>query len=436
MSPAPARLLDALGDAAPPAGGRLTAVRGLLAEASGLDVELGGLVEIEARGSFRSAEVVGFRGDSAQLMPLGDVRGVAPGCRVWPLARGSFVEAGEFLLGRVVGGMGEPIDGGAPLPPGERMPLYREPIPPLERPLLADPLDVGVRSINALLTLARGQRVGLFAGPGLGKSTLLGMIVRGTDADVRVVALVGERGREVREFIDHELADSRRSSVVVAVPSDASPLLRARAAYVATAIAEWFRDRGADVLLLVDSVTRFAMAAREIGLARSEPATTKGYTPSVFAALPGLLERAGRARTGSITGIYSVLVEGGDLQDPIADALLAILDGHVVLSRELAERGHFPAVDVLASVSRAMPVVAPEAQRQRALRLRRLLAAYRDAEDLIQVGAYAKGSDAVVDQAIARREAIDAFLCQAVREPAPLGACVSGMAAALGEEAA
>jgi flagellum-specific ATP synthase len=365
-------------------------------------------------------------------MPLRTLRGVVSGCRVWPRARAASVPAGEFLLGRVVDALGEPADGGVPFPAGAaRAPLYRAPIPPMERALISEPLDVGVASLNSLTPFARGQRVGLFAGAGLGKSTLLGMMLRGTSADVRVVGMVGERGREVREFVERELGDARRSTVVVAVTSDASPLLRMRGAYVATAIAEHFRDRGQQVLLMIDSLTRFAMAAREIGLARGEPSATKGYTPSVFAELPNLLERAGCLGTGSITGVYSVLVEGDDLEDPIADALRAILDGHVVLSRQLAERGHYPAVDPLASVSRTTDVVASPEHRTLASRMRRLLAAYRDAQDLIQVGAYAAGSDVDVDAAIARRAAIESFLRQETRTKRTIAESLAGMRAAL-----
>jgi flagellum-specific ATP synthase len=433
---APAALLEALGDARPARGGRVSAVRGVLAEARDLELPVGGLAEIELEGGFLRAEVVGFASGALQLLPLGAMRGVAPGCRVWPLEAAAAVPAGECLLGRAVDALGDPIDGGPPLPPCARAPLHREPLPALERPPLAEPLDVGVRALNAALTLARGQRVGLFAGSGVGKSTLLGMIVRGTSAAVRVLALIGERGREVREFIERELGPARASTVVVAVPSDAPAALRAHGAYAATAIAEWFRDQGLDVLLLMDSVTRFAFAAREIGLARGEPATTKGYTPSVFAELPRLLERAGRSERGSITGIYSVLVEGGDLDDPIADALRAILDGHIVLSRELSERAHYPAIDLLASVSRAMPVIAPAEQLARAAHLRRLLAAHRDSEDLIQVGAYARGSDPVVDEAIARRRAIDAFLCQSGEERVELASAVAQLERVLAEGAA
>ena len=423
--PTPQALLDALGSAAPLQGGYLTAIRGLLAEARGLDIPVGGLAEIETPGGFFPAEVVGFRSDHLQLMSLSTPRGIEPGCRVWTLARSATVPVGDFLFGRVIGAMGQPIDDGPPFPVAERAALYRDPIPALKRPVLSEPLDVGVRSVNATTTLARGQRIGLFAGTGVGKTTLLGMMARGTDADVRVLALIGERGREVREFIDRDLGEARHNTIVVAVPSDCSPLLRTRGAYVATAIAEYFRDRGKNVLLLVDSITRFAFAAREIGLARGEPATTKGYTPSVFAELPTLVERVGKLEHGSITAIYSVLVEGDDLGDPVADAMRGLLDGHIVLSRDLAERGHFPAVDVLGSISRAMVVVAEPEHRDLAARMRRLMAAYRDAEDLIQVGAYAKGSDPVIDEAIRRRPAIETFLQQEATEAVPMTGLVN-----------
>jgi flagellum-specific ATP synthase len=417
---------------APLRGGYVVSLRGLAVRASGFDAAVGSLVEIEVGGGFVPAEVVGFRDGALELMPLSDLRGVVSGCRVWPRTRAASVPAGDFLLGRVVDALGEPVDDGAPFPAGAaRAALYRAPIPPMERSLIHQPLDVGVAALNALTPLARGQRVGLFAGAGLGKSTLLGMMVRGTTADVRVIGLVGERGREVREFVERELGAARRSTVVVAVTSDASPLLRVRGAYVATAIAEFFRDRGLQVLLMIDSLTRFAMAAREIGLARGEPSTNKGYTPSVFAEMPSLLERAGCLGTGSITGVYSVLVEGDDLEDPIADSLRAILDGHIVLSRELAERGQFPAVDPLGSVSRTAEVVASAEHRALAARLRRLVAAYRDAQDLIQVGAYAAGSDPDVDAAIARRSAIEQFLRQETRSVRTLAESVAGMRTAL-----
>lgn len=434
--PTPAALLEHVERLSPPRGGRLLAVRGIVAEAGGLDLPVGGLAEIETPQGFVPAEVVGFRDERLQLMTLGTMQGAAAGCRVWPRSLRAGVPVSPRMLGRVVDGTGSAIDEGPPLRAQALAPLYRDPISPLERPVIDAPLDVGVRAVNGVATLGRGQRVGLFAGSGVGKSTLLGMVVRGTDADVRVIGLIGERGREVREFVERELGPARATSVVVAVPSDASPLLRMRGAYVATAIAEWFRDQGQDVLLLMDSITRFAFAAREIGLARGEPATTKGYTPSVFAELPKLLERAGRSTLGSITGIYSVLVEGGDMEDPIADALRAILDGHIVLSRDLAERGQFPAIDVLASTSRAMPLISDEEHRGLATRLRQLLAAYRDAEDLIQVGAYASGSDPVIDEAIVRRGLIAGLLCQDRDASISLAASVSELRRVLTEEVA
>ncbi len=430
-----AALLEALGPAAPLAGGYVTAVRGLLAEADAPALPIGALAELETCDGMRPAEVVGFRDGRLQLMPLAPMRGIAPGCRVWPRADVAAIPCGDFLLGRVIDPLGRASDGAGALPQGSPAPLYRASVQPLERPVLSQPLGTGVRAIDAAAALARGQRVGLFAGAGVGKSTLLGMLVRGTSADVRVIGLVGERGREVREFVEREIGPARSRTVVVAVPSDAPPLLRTRGAWAATAVAEWFRDRGLDVLLVMDSLTRFAMAAREIGLARGEPATTKGYTPSVFVELPQLLERAGRLAHGSITGVYSVLVEGNDLADPVADALVAILDGHIVLSRDLAERGHYPAIDVLASVSRAMPAVAARAHRDAASKLRRLLAAHRDSEDLIQVGAYKAGSDAAVDEAIARRAALEAFLRQDTAEVTPLAEAVAGLRRAVGEAA-
>jgi flagellum-specific ATP synthase len=410
-----------------PRGGRITSVRGLCVEASGLELAVGALAEIETGARLVPAEIVGFRGATTQLMPLAAARGIRAGDRVWPLGVRAALPPGESLLGRAIDPLGRPIDDGPALRRRAQVPLYRDPIPALARPMLEQPLDVGVRAINALCTIARGQRIGLFAGAGIGKSTLLGMMVRGTDADVIVCALIGERGREVREFIERELGPARRKSVVVAATSDEAAGLRVRGAYAATAIAEHFRDRGAHVLLVMDSVTRFALAAREIGLARGEPATTKGYTPSVFAELPRLLERAGRHGAGSVTGIYTVLVEGDDLEDPLADALRAILDGHLVLSRDLAEQGRFPALDVLASQSRAMPVVTTRVHRARALRVRRWLAAWRNAQDLIQVGAYAKGSDPDVDEALLHRAGMENFLAQDVAERADLASSISGL---------
>jgi FliI/YscN family ATPase len=415
----------------PVQGGYVTALRGELVEACGLALPVGSLADIETGRVFLPAEVVAFRAGHIELMALDDLRGVAPGARVWPRTEIESVPAGDFLLGRIVGALCEPQDGGPPLPRTRGVPLHRPPLAPLARRALSEPLDVGVAAINALATVARGQRIGLFAGAGLGKSTLLGMIVRGTDADVRVIALIGERGREVRELVDHELGAARRTTVVVAVPADAAPLRKIRAAHTATAIAEHFRDAGRHVLLLMDSVTRFAMAARQVGLARGETTTARGYTPSVFAALPALIERAGCTDSGSITGVYNILVDGDATDDPIAESLRAILDGHIVLSRALAERGHFPAIDPLASVSRVMERVATPEHRQLATHARRLIAAHRDTEDLIQVGAYVAGSDALVDEAVGRRPAMEALLRQDPAIVRTLADAVAGLHAAL-----
>jgi flagellum-specific ATP synthase len=430
----PADLIERIAQRPRPAGGYVSGARGLVTEVEGLALPVGGLAEIELEDRLVPAEVVGFRDGRTQLIPLVNARGLTAGARVWALADRAMVPCGSFLLGRVIDGLARPLDGGPAFPSGLEVPLHRDPISPLARPVLEHPLDVGVAALNASATLARGQRVGLFAGAGVGKSTLMGMMTRGTQADVIVIGLIGERGREVREFIERDLAAARQRSVVVAVPADESPLLRMRGAFVATAIAEGFRDEGRDVLLIMDSLTRFGMAAREIGLARSEPTTTKGYPASVFVELARLLERAGRTQRGSITGIYSVLVEGDDPDDPLADSLRAILDGHFVLSRALAERGHFPAIDVLQSVSRAMDAVVTPQHRALAVKMRRLLAAYRDAEDLIQVGAYAKGSDASVDEAIARRGAIESFLRQERSRAMTVAETLADLRKALGEK--
>jgi FliI/YscN family ATPase len=338
---------------------------------------------------------------------------VRPGDRIVARAGAVSVGVGPQLLGRVLDALGRPLDG-RPLHTDTQYPLFSEPLNPMDRDPVAAPLGTGVRSIDALLTCGRGQRMGLFGGSGVGKSTLLGMITRGTAADVIVMALVGERGREVKGFIDHDLGpEGLKKSVVVVSTSDNPPLLRMRAAYAATAIAEYFRDRGKHVLLLMDSVTRFAMSQREVGLAAGEPPTTKGYTPSVFALLPALLERAGAVRgRGSITGMYTVLVDGDDHNEPIADAVRSILDGHVVLSRELASRHHYPPIDVLQSVSRTMPDVTAVDHRRKAGQVREWMSSIRDSEDLVSVGAYVAGSSPKIDEARARRETIDAFLCQ------------------------
>jgi FliI/YscN family ATPase len=395
--------------------GKVSRVVGLLVESNGPQARIGEVCELRRTdGDTVPVEIVGFRDGKLLSVPLGDTGGIRPGDRI--VARGGVVSmpAGEAMLGRVIDGLGEPIDGLGPLRVRGRALLRPPSMNPLSRDSIPMPLSTGVRAIDGLLTCGRGQRVGLFGGSGVGKSTLLGMMARGTEADVVVLALVGERGREVRSFIEHDLGpEGLQRSVVVVSTSDSPPLVRLRAAYGATAIAEYFRDRGKNVLLMMDSVTRFAMAQREVGLAAGEPPTAKGYPPSVFALLPGLLERAGNVRgRGSITAIYSVLVEGDDTNEPIADAVRGILDGHIVLSRDLAGRNHYPAIDILASISRTMPQVTDGEHRRRAAQLREWLATLRDSDDLVSVGAYVKGSNPRIDAALERRDAIGAFLCQ------------------------
>jgi FliI/YscN family ATPase len=399
-----------------PISGRVVRVVGLIVESIGPRARIGELCELRGDDGAPPLplEVVGFRDGRVLLVPLGDTAGIRPGDRI--VARGGVLSmpVGPNLLGRVMDGLGRPIDGRGPLLETARAPLRPAALNPLARDPVVAVLGTGVRAIDAMLTCGRGQRVGLFGGSGVGKSTLLGMMARGTAADVVVLALVGERGREVRTFLEHDLGPSGlERSVVVVSTSDSPPLVRIRAAFGATAIAEYFRDQGKNVLLMMDSVTRLAMAQREVGLAAGEPPTAKGYPPSVFAMLPGLLERAGNLRDlGSITAIYSVLVEGDDTNEPIADAVRGILDGHIILSRDLAARNHYPAIDVLPSISRTMPDVTDVEHRQKAGMVRDWLAALRDSEDLVSVGAYVPGSSPRVDGALARREAIDAFLRQ------------------------
>ncbi|HJL20377.1 MAG TPA: FliI/YscN family ATPase [Sandaracinaceae bacterium LLY-WYZ-13_1] len=423
-APAPrvdlSRYLPAARAAAIPAlDGWLSEAVGLVLEARGVRASIGDLYQLRPPGQAPiEAEVVGVRGDRTLMMPLGATQGLEVGTPVRRVGRAARAEVGPGLLGRVVDGLGRPLDGG-PLPmlDAER-PLHGAPPSPLLRRPIDAQLPTGVRALDGMLSLAEGQRIGIFAGGGVGKSTLLGMLIRRMRADVAVVALIGERGREVEEFVNRTLGrEGMQRAVVVAATSAEPPLVRARGALYATAVAEHFRDQGLRVLLLMDSVTRYAMALREIGLAVGEPPTTKGYTPSVFAALPRLLERAGTSTgEGSITGLYTVLVEGDDLSDPIADAARAILDGHVVLSRKLAERGHFPAIDVPRSVSRCMTSVVDPAHVELAQRARGLLAAHAEAEDLVAIGAYQAGSVPRLDEALARMPALERFLVQPFEE--------------------
>jgi flagellum-specific ATP synthase len=400
----------------PPVEGQLTRMVGLTMEALGCQAAVGDRCEIAASsGAPMEAEVVGFAADRLYLMPTGDVQGVKPGARVMPRAGAGHVRVGMELLGRVVDGGGEPLDGRGPIYTEDRTRLTGTPLNPLSRASIDRPLDVGVRAINSLLTVGRGQRIGLFAGSGVGKSVLLGMMARYTEADVIVVGLIGERGREVKDFIEKILGEEgRKRAVVVAAPADSTPLMRLHGAWRATAIAEYFRDQGSNVLLIMDSLTRFAQAQREIGLAIGEAPATKGYPPSVFARLPQLVERAGNGDTGqgSITAFYTVLTEGDDQQDPIADAARAILDGHIVLSRRIAEAGHYPAIDVEASISRVMHDIVPHAQMQQARHLKRVLATYEHNRDLVAIGAYRAGTDPRIDAAIAAQPAIMDFLRQ------------------------
>ncbi len=394
--------------------GRIEEIIGLVVSSVGPPVAVGEICLIQSpNGEVIPAEVVGFRSNRVLLMPLGDLEGIAPGFLVTAQKEPFRVPVGPSLLGRILDGLGRPIDNRGPLNAEGKRSASGFPPPPLERQRITEPLSTGIRAIDALLTCGKGQRVGIFSGSGVGKSVLLGMIARNTSAQVNVIALVGERGREVREFVEKDLgAEGLSRSVVVAVTSDQPSLIRLKGALIATAIAEDFRDRGSDVLLMMDSVTRLAMAQREIGLAIGEPPTTRGYTPSVFAMLPRLLERSGPAARGSITGMYTVLVEGDDMNEPVADAVRSILDGHIVLSRKMAARNHYPAIDVLESVSRLMINVVEANHRQAAATLLEHLAVYREAEDLINIGAYVKGSNPRIDLALKKIDSIQEFLRQ------------------------
>lgn len=400
--------------------GRLTRMIGMTLEAVGCNVNIGERCQIETNaGQLEDAEVVGFSEDKIYLMPIGSIHGLGPGARVIPSGRSAEIPVGDALLGRVLDGQGRPIDGKGPVHCASSRPLAAETINPLNRRPIKEALDVGVRSINSVLTVGRGQRMGLMAGSGVGKSVLLGMMTRFTEAEIIVVGLIGERGREVKEFIEQILgAEGLGRAVVVAVPADNSPLMRIQGAMTATTIAEYFRDQGKNVLLLMDSLTRFCQAQREVALAIGEPPATKGYPPSVFARLPQLVERAGNGggKQGSITAFYTVLAEGDDQQDPIVDASRAILDGHIVLSRELADSGHYPAIDIEGSVSRVINQITSEEHRDAIGQLKYLYSSYQQNKDLITVGAYQKGSDTLIDDAIDSMPQIRSFLCQNLNE--------------------
>ncbi|MBU3003253.1 flagellar protein export ATPase FliI [Paraglaciecola arctica] len=413
------RLKDQVPQSPVVACGKLVRGIGLTLEAVGCQMPVGSQCLIQTMDGEIEAEVVGFAEDITYLMPTEAVKGIVPGSRVQPLNREQGLAVGMELLGRVVDGNGQPLDGLGPVKAEKRVPLSRPPMNPLIRKPITLPLDVGVRAINSIITVGLGQRMGLFAGSGVGKSVLMGMMTRGTAADVVVVGLVGERGREVKEFIQDILGEEERAkSVVVASPADTSPLMRLKGCETAVTIAEYFRDKGLNVLLLIDSLTRYAMAQREIALAVGEPPATKGYPPSVFARLPALVERAGNGseNQGSITAFYTVLTEGDDLQDPIADAARAILDGHIVLSRDLADSGHYPAIDIEASISRVMPMVVPEEHVLGARRIRQVYSNYQRNRDLISIGAYTKGTDPRIDLAINAEPAINAFLQQGMQQ--------------------
>jgi flagellum-specific ATP synthase len=410
--------------------GKVSQILGLSIEANGPAADLGEhcLIKIRDWSQPLSAEVVGFKADRVLLMPLGDMAGIGPGCEIMATGEKLRVEVGEGLLGRVLDGLGNPMDELGPILSGQFYPLEAPPPNPLVRHRITAPLAVGIKAIDALLTCGRGQRVGIFAGSGVGKSTMLGMIARNTEADINIIALIGERGREVRDFLERDLGpEGLARSVVIVATSDQPALVRIKGALVATAIAEYFRDQGYHVMLMMDSVTRFAAAQREVGLAIGEPPTTRGYTPSVFALLPRLLERSGMAEFGSITGLYTVLVEGDDMNEPIADAVRGILDGHIVLTRELAHLNHYPAIDVLASVSRLMPELATGEHQAAAGVLRSLLATYRENQDLINIGAYTAGSNPRIDTAIRMIEAINEFLCQTTLEKCPYNETIATM---------
>ncbi len=399
--------------------GKVSDVVGLVIVSMGPNASLGEICVVSDRegNEVCKSEVVGFKDGKVLSIALGEVQNISPSCEIKALGKNFQVGVGMELLGRVIDGLGNPIDGKGEINCSTMMSIHSQPPNPLERERILEPLQTGVRSIDGLLTVGKGQRLGIFAGSGVGKSVTLGMIARNTNADVNVITLVGERGREVREFIEKDLGpEGLKKSVVIVATSDKSALIRLKGAFIGTTIAEYFRDRGMDVVLMMDSLTRFAMAQREIGLTVGEPPTTKGYTPSVFAVLPKLLERAGNTEHGSITGFYTVLVDGDDMTEPIADAVRSILDGHVVLSRQLANKGQFPAVDPLQSISRVMPDIVSRDHKKRAVAFNEILATYKEAEDLINIGAYVKGSNPQIDHALSKITLLRNFLKQDMNE--------------------
>jgi len=411
--------------------GKVTNIVGLVLEGHGPGISMGGMCEIYSKQMDDSimAEVVGFRNNRVLLMPLGDLDGIGPGSKIVARKSNPSVKVGDNLLGRVIDGMGNPLDGKGALVLDHEMPLYGTRTNPLKKKRITEPLDLGIAAINGVTTIGKGQRMAIMAGSGVGKSVLLGMMARNTKADVNVIALIGERGREVKEFIERDLGEEGlKKSVVIAAISDQPALIRVRGAYLATTIAEYFRDQGLDVLFMMDSVTRYAMSMREIGLAIGEPPTTKGYTPSCFARLPKLLERAGNNwSTGSITGLYTVLVEGDDFTEPVADSVRSIVDGHIVLSRELAARNHYPAIDILNSVSRVMNDIVDKEHLALAKRILELCAVYEEAKDLINIGAYVSGNNPDIDTAIAHINAINSFLKQPIETKVALEDCLEQM---------
>ncbi len=415
--------------------GKVTQVIGLMLEVQGIIARIGEVCDIVVQGEPEPvrAEVVGFRDQHSLLMPLGELRGIFPGCAVVPTGHNLTVRVGRHLYGKVLDGLGRPIEDTFDNSAGEDFPVDNRPPNPLKRKRIDTVLPTGVRAVDSLLTCGKGQRIGIFAGSGVGKSTLLGMIARHGSADVNVIGLIGERGREVLEFLQEDLGpEGMARSIIVAATSDQPALVRLKGAFVATTIAEYFRDQGLDVMLMMDSVTRFAMAQREVGLAVGEPPATKGYTPSVFALLPKLLERSGMGQKGSITAFYTVLVDGDDLNEPIADAVRGILDGHIVLTRKLAAANHYPAIDVLQSVSRLMPDIATEEHKEQAGIVRDLLATYRESEDLINIGAYVPGSNPKIDTAIAKNDDMVGLLRQKPSEYSGYEETLTGLAALVG----